>query len=286
MNYLKSLLELIIQKYYITDGEHVDLSLNEIADAWQRNPFSNKSFNPATISTKELLTAKIPHVEEAFLCDIWAYIKEFEKEEFISSMTSSTILYQLNNPEDKIRIKIIGDIESYYQRIEKTGNIKYRFPHAIPAGTQWENIHVVFQDEETVAIKIGKNRHTANYREMGFIGKGKKESILWEFLKTLAFKNKEITIKDSDSKLTYKKQKELLSKKLKAYFGIEYDPFYPYEPCLPYKHQKSYKIKLGLLMTNELYKKMGDRDPTTQNPKRQEIEKDDDIFYKEQIGEA
>ncbi|MFZ3011400.1 MAG: hypothetical protein WA060_00140 [Minisyncoccia bacterium] len=122
---------------------------------------------------------------------------------------------------------------------------KYRFPHKLPRGTKWENFIIKFLDEESVLIKVFKFERTATYREMGFIGRGKnpEPSVAWAFLKVLAKRNGELTIRDPEAKTAYKKQKEILSKVLENYFLIEYDPFYPYNRTESYKDYDSKKMK-------------------------------------------
>lgn len=83
---------------------------------------------------------------------------------------------------------------------------------------------------------------------MGMVGKGKipQPSEQWIFLKVLAQKHGEITIKDPEAKDRYKKQKQALTEALRNYFCIDYDPFYPYQSSLE-KDGNSYKIKLLLI---------------------------------------
>lgn len=126
---------------------------------------------------------------------------------------------------------------------------KNRFPYKLPAGTKWENFTIKFEDNENVFIQAKRFKHNTDYKKMGMVGRGKNPnpSEAWTFMKVLAQVNGELTIKNPQAKDKYKKQKELLAKKLQDYFSLEYDPFYPYEKYLPYKYQKSYKIKITLI---------------------------------------
>ena len=97
---------------------------------------------------------------------------------------------------------------------------------------------------------------------MKLIGKGKnpKPSEIWNFLKLLAKKGGEISwenIKDLPRKdiNTIKKHKQLLSEFLQFYFTIDLDPFFPYDEYPPYKHEKSYKIRMGLIPTQKMIDK-------------------------------
>jgi hypothetical protein len=171
--------------------------------------------------------------------------------------------------KEPLEIKIVSGSKIEIENEEKIS--KYKLPSSLPAGTEWKNIIFKFKDDKNVHIEVKQYKHDANYSEMGFIGKGKvpEPSEAWNFLRVLAKVNGELAISDDEQKQKYKKQKEILSKKLKAYFSLDSDPFYPYED------QKSYRIKMTLLPVIVKSEKS--------NPLPEE--KDDDIglddFYKE-----
>lgn len=149
------------------------------------------------------------------------------------------------------------------------------FPHKLPAGTTWENVIIKFLDDEYVLISIRGLEYSTDYKQMGFEdsrGKGSRPNFQWIFLKVLAKVNGELTIKDSQAKDRYKKQKELLSKSLQSYFKIDYDPFYPYRPS-SYKAESSYKIKITLIPPPE--------SETTQNKSTEDIQSSLDKQIKE-----
>lgn len=146
-------------------------------------------------------------------------------------------------------IKVTGLTEGLSQLKPKDQKpLGPKFPYKIPAGTQWNQVIIKFLDDERVDIYVKKQKHTTDFKEMGFVGKGKipEPSEQWTFLKILAQCNGEITIKDESSKDTYKQQKHLLTESLQNYFSIDYDPFYPYKSS-PEKQGNSYRIKLTLL---------------------------------------
>jgi len=103
-------------------------------------------------------------------------------------------------------------------------------------------------DDENVYIQVKQFKHTATFKEMGLVGRGKNPnpSELWTFLKVLAKVNGELAIKDAQVRDKYKKQKELLAKALQSYFSLDYDPFYPYRSSSE-KQGNSYKIKMTLI---------------------------------------
>lgn len=123
---------------------------------------------------------------------------------------------------------------------------KNKFPYKLPAGTKWSNIIIKFLDDENILIQVLQFKHETNYTNMGLTGHGNKPSTLWVFLKVLSLHEGEMTIKDPAALDKYKKQKELLSKKLQDYFSIDYDPFFPYKSSEE-KKGNSYKIKITLI---------------------------------------
>jgi hypothetical protein len=124
----------------------------------------------------------------------------------------------------------------------------------LPAGTRWENITLKFENREDVFIKVREFEYRTNYKDMGFLGRGKDPapSEAWALLSVLAKVGGELDIKDREAKTKYKKQKEVLSNKLMTYFGIDFDPFYPYQTYLPYKDSKSYKIRMTLIASESI----------------------------------
>ena len=135
-----------------------------------------------------------------------------------------------------------------------------KFPYALPAGTTWEQIILQFHNDENVIIRVGQFKHTANYIEFGlYDGRGKqfRPNEQWNFLKVLAKLNGEIRITDSEATDTYKKQKQILSQKLKEYFGIDYDPFHPY------RTERAYRIKMTLIPPPEMLGADAGRDSST-----------------------
>ena len=117
-----------------------------------------------------------------------------------------------------------------------------KFADVLPAGVAWARIWLQFEDEENVMITVGQYRRGASYADMGMAdrrGKTLKPNMQWEFLLLLAKKGGELSFNDSEADDKWVKQKELLSKKLKSYFRMDSDPFFPYV--------NKYKIRLMLM---------------------------------------
>lgn len=145
-------------------------------------------------------------------------------------------------------IKITGLNETLLSLKKVESSDRSIFPYTLPKGIQWQNIIIKFLNDEDVETIVNRITYHTNFKEMGMVGKGKKPtpSVQWIFLKVLAMNNGEITIKDSDARPLYKKQKQLLSESLKQFFKIDYDPFYPYHSSTE-KEGNSYKIKMTLI---------------------------------------
>lgn len=121
-----------------------------------------------------------------------------------------------------------------------------RFPEKLKAGTQWRDITFVFIDERNVVIHVNGKKVPQSCEDMKMVkGKNEVPTETWKFFECLARHNSEIVPTDPDAKPTFKKQKELLSSALKAYFQKEEDPFFPYESS-PEKRHRSYKTRFGV----------------------------------------
>jgi hypothetical protein len=180
------------------------------------------------------------------------------------------------SPVTKIEIvKGMEGLQDGLKAIAKTKKEdKNKFPYKLPAGTKWEDFIIKFEDDENIFIRVKQFKHYSNYKEMGMIGRGKNPSPseAWRFMKVLAQLNGELTIRDTEARDKYKKQKELLTKALQNYFSLDYDPFYPYRSSSE-KQGNSYKIKITLIP------------PTTSNNETAVTEEDDDLGIQEYLRE-
>jgi hypothetical protein len=115
-------------------------------------------------------------------------------------------------------------------------------PLILPPHTKWENITTRFIDGENVEISVGKQKWKKNYKDMGFQNdRTLKPDEQWKLLEKLSVSNGTIDWRSSHSSLHVKKQKQLLSDSLKAYFKINESPFYNYQK------EKAYIIKINLI---------------------------------------
>ncbi|MCC6864535.1 MAG: hypothetical protein IT280_00075 [Ignavibacteria bacterium] len=186
------------------------------------------------------------------------YLRKHSKQRKLSAINNlrQLSLFDLTNP-----LPITGKIEvtGLNERLDaiklkESIPTEPKFPHKIPSGTHWKQVIINFLNNEQIEINVKKLRHITDYKEMGFVGKGKipEPSEQWIFLKVLAQCNGELTIKDDTAKDTYKQQKHLLTESLQNYFSIDFDPFYPYKSS-PEKHGNSYRIKLTLIPPPKQY---------------------------------
>ena len=140
----------------------------------------------------------------------------------------------------------IGKLKQYKSQIGLLPHGKGRFK--LPPDTKWEDITIQFFNGDEAQIRCsGLSRHT-NYEDMGFLDKRikspktlRKPNKQWLFLKLLSETGGEISWSSPKATPKGKKQKQLLSKKLKECFGLDNDPFYSY------KNEKAYKIRLILI---------------------------------------
>ncbi len=137
-------------------------------------------------------------------------------------------------------------ILGYFTLAKALSPVEAKFEDMLPAGTPWQNISLQFIGDENVIIRAGQFERHASYADMGFAdnrGKAPRPNEQWKFLFVLAKLQGEISFRNKEEiDPRYKKQKELLSKTLKSYFRIDYDPFHAYG------YKNSYRIKMKLIM--------------------------------------
>lgn len=149
---------------------------------------------------------------------------------FVSPMIAAFRFFQKPNTEKQNPISIDQPIV--------VPITTHKFPYRIPDGTNWENVIIQFVDAEHIEIRVGKWKHTASYIELDMADKRGKEyrpSEQWHFLKILADLGGEVSFKNGGAQWKLKKQKQALAEKLKSYFSIGYDPFFPYKQYGRYK---------------------------------------------------
>ena len=143
--------------------------------------------------------------------------------------------------EEVVKLAIAETLEKARNQ-EININATKRFPYKLPPDISWSDIVIKFLDGHNIQIVAGKQVYKANYKEMGLDDSRQlKPNLQWALLKALSENNGGVSWKEGNAKNNVKKQKQLLSTKLKNYFNIEREPFYSY------KKQLGYQIKITLV---------------------------------------
>lgn len=235
VNVLRTLLALEAEEFF---------SINELRN--DKKEWTDKDIVYAKI---QLTKTKIPAIKK-FL----PVAKKQEPE--IKKGVGGELLQQTKEPlhividEVKKDIGIRGFEEKVVLQKPKNKRIQLR---TFPSDLRWEEISIQFLNEHEVIIKARNETLQTTYEAMGFQDEKRKlPNKQWQFLRLLALKNGEISW-ESNQNLplkqinSIKKQKQLLTEALKAYFQISND-----EPFHDYKTEKAYKIKLALTPEPEL----------------------------------
>ncbi len=223
---------------------------------WQ--PFTNLFSAEEEMKRKGVNLKETIQKTNAFLGEIYKFITIFDvkpkkEKEKIRDLDNYLALIgsqkrKQNKESATSKMEIVGWQDGLKVITQANKKDKNKFPYKLPLGTKWENFTIKFEDNENVFIQVKQFKHNADYKKMGMVGRGKSPnpSEVWIFMKVLAQVNGELTIKDSQARDKYKKQKELLARALQNYFSLDYDPFYPYHSSIE-KSGNSYKIKITLI---------------------------------------
>ncbi len=161
-------------------------------------------------------------------------IEEGGKKRRIKRLADTSMWKIKLNPQ-----KLIASLDK--RIVLQVGKRKQIVPPALPPGTRWEDITIKFLDGQEVLIKARNFSQHTDYAAMGFQDERKKmPNTLWAFLVLLSQNNGEISWRNPRATDKGKKNKQLLSDSLQAYFRIEDEPFYEY------KEEKAYKLKMKL----------------------------------------
>lgn len=100
---------------------------------------------------------------------------------------------------------------------------------SLPPSASWEKLTITFQANDVIDVKYG-NMDTITIDRLHIPGmynqnsSTKKETMAWALLRILAQHGGMLRVQEHGAHNNLKKQKQLLSDKLKAYFQIEGDP--------------------------------------------------------------
>lgn len=95
-----------------------------------------------------------------------------------------------------------------------------------PPGTTWGDITIRMLDGETVVIVIREVRTIRSFANMGMMNKKNgKPTVQWGLLRSFADERGSLTWKNRAADRRNQKRCENLAKNLRAYFGLDQDPF-------------------------------------------------------------
>jgi len=107
-----------------------------------------------------------------------------------------------------------------------TGAIANRSGLRIPSDARWQDLSIRFKDGFTVSVRLGEQTRQLSYAEMGMEDKrSRAPDEQWLLLQRFADEAGVLTWASKSAHAANKKRKERLAKKLKAFFGIEGEPF-------------------------------------------------------------
>lgn len=95
-----------------------------------------------------------------------------------------------------------------------------------PAGVKWPEVRMQFIDGHTLRASVRGESHVYTFSQMGMVdSRSGNPDKQWELLHTLADEAGSLTWDSRGADPKRKKQKELLSKTLRRFFGIDAEPF-------------------------------------------------------------
>lgn len=120
------------------------------------------------------------------------------------------------------------------------GRVQDVAPFPTPAGVGWEQVALVFYNDETVRITAGAFSDHKTFEDMGFVDRRftpPRPDRLWIFLRSLAKQEGEFGAVGVPQ-VSWGKTRRMVSdlrSRLKHYFSIEEDPFHPYVSARLYR---------------------------------------------------
>lgn len=96
---------------------------------------------------------------------------------------------------------------------------------ATPADASWCDVRMRFLDGETVTVTVGEEVVTLNYTQLGMASRRNgRPTRQWELLRIFAAGYGQFDWSNRQADRRHQKQKELLSKRLRAFFRIDGEP--------------------------------------------------------------
>ena len=179
-------------------------------------------------------------LHEEFFYWAWAfwitnYVEEernriIENDDYDSYWIELALLLERNKPEQ--------EIARLEEELKRLGSNTSRFPYI--AGLRWEEVTITFISDDSVKVSAREVSRKFIFAELGFKDnrKGDMPDTRWALLRELAAHSGEIawdTPVERKAKSIAKAAIKDIRRKLKAFMGIEDDPFFEYRKLKAYK---------------------------------------------------
>ncbi|MCE7975494.1 MAG: hypothetical protein DYG92_14425 [Leptolyngbya sp. PLA1] len=108
-------------------------------------------------------------------------------------------------------------------KLQATANTA-RFP--TPPGATWPEVRIRFLDGHTVAVQVRDRSGRHGFADMGMVNsKNNTPTVAWELLRAFAEERGHLTWSSRKASADNRKRKQTLADRLRAFFGIDEDPF-------------------------------------------------------------
>jgi hypothetical protein len=99
-----------------------------------------------------------------------------------------------------------------------------RFP--TPPGAIWSDVRIRFLDGHTVSVQVRDRGGRHGFADLGMVNtKNNTPTVAWALLRTFAEERGHLTWSSRKASADHRKRKQLLADRLRAFFGIDEDPF-------------------------------------------------------------
>jgi hypothetical protein len=99
-----------------------------------------------------------------------------------------------------------------------------RFP--TPPGATWADVRIRFLDGHTVSVQVREQSGRFGHADLGMVNaKNNTPTVAWELLRTIAEERGHLTWASRKASVDHRKRKQVLADRLRAFFGIDADPF-------------------------------------------------------------
>jgi len=99
-----------------------------------------------------------------------------------------------------------------------------RFP--TPPGATWSDVRIRFLDGHTVSVQVRDRSGRLGFADMGMVNtKNNTPTVAWELMRTFAEERGHLTWSSRKASADNRKRKQTLADRLRAFFGIDEDPF-------------------------------------------------------------